>query len=494
MKKFTLSILLSAVAFCNYAQVKDSFFSENKVNGIWVKNGLDIQTLNASCDVSSNLFKAWDEATQSYVNASLTTYVFDNTGSVTGALTQNWDAANNVWVNNSKASYTYSDDGLHYTNIVKAWDLINNTWVNNYRILVEFNPDGTTRASEFDFSDGINWLPQARTFNTYDDQKRVIEFLYQAYTNNAWVNNSRSVNDYSGKGLSFSYYWDAFSNQWVKAQRSFNKYLSSTALATKQLYQSYTGINWQNQARYSTDYNANNLLTRNVGDFWDPALMNWHNGFRMGADYYDDGAQRSFIFESWDTNSNSWNFGYRATFTNNACGNLLEFTTPVEVSNSKTNIFDLSRAGINPLLPGMHTNNKPGRQFNMQMSNGKASVYDFYYSSGQKQFAFSLVRRSIAKPQAAKAAISSSITLQGNNKVRISPNPAKNYFTLDLSGYKTQGSVILKLNDLSGKQLIQQKVQAGTVQNISLPYLQKGMYLVSIITGKEIHTQKLMIQ
>lgn len=494
MKKFTLSILLSAAVLCNFAQVKDSFFSENKVNGIWVKNGLDIQTLNASCDVSSDLFKVWDEGTQSYVNASLTTYAFDNTGTVTGALTQNWDAANNVWVNNGKSSYKFSDDGLYFTNIVKAWDLVTNTWVNNYRIVAQYNPDGTTRASEFYLSDGISWLPQARTFNTYDDQKRVTEFLYQAYTNNAWVNNSRSVNDYSGKGLSFSYYWDAFSNQWVKAQRSFNKYLSSTALVTKQLYQSYTGVNWQNQSRSGTEYNDNNLVTKNQGDFWDPALMNWYNGFRMATDYYDDGSQRSFIFESWDTNSSSWNFGYRATFTNNACGSVLEFTTPVEITNSKTNIFDRNRSGVDPVLQSMNTNNKPGRQFNMQMSNNNASVYDFNYISGQKQFAFTLVRKSIMKPPLAKAATSNNIALQGDNKVRISPNPAKNYFTVDLTAYKTQESAILKLSDLSGKQLMQQKVQAGSVQNINLPYLQKGTYLVTIIAGKEVRTQKLMIQ
>jgi Secretion system C-terminal sorting domain len=494
MKKFTLSILLSAVAFCSYAQVKDTVFSENKVNGIWAKNGIDIQTLNASCDVSSNLFQVWDEGTQSYINAALTTYAFDNTGTVTGALTQNWDAANSVWINNSKASYTFSDDGLHFTNIVQAWDATTNTWINNYRILAEYNPDGTTRASEFDLSDGINWLPQARNFNAYDDQKRVIEFLYQVYTNNVWVNNSRAVNDYSGKGLSFSYYWDAYNNQWIKAQRSFNKYLSTTVLPTKTLYQSYTGINWQNQSRYATEYNDANMLTRNKGDFWDAALKNWYNGFHAATDYYDDGSQRSFIFESWDVNSSSWSFGYRATYTNNACGTMLEFTPPAEVSNSKANIFDVSRYGINHAFQSSNAGNKTGRYFNMQMSNGKASVYDFNYTSGQKQFAFSLVRKSMMKPRAAKAETGSNIVLQGKNKVLISPNPAKNYFALDLSSYKTQGSVILKLTDLSGKHIMQQKVQAGSVQNISLPYLQTGMYLVTIIAGKEIHTQKLMVQ
>ncbi|CAN5477719.1 hypothetical protein BH10BAC2_BH10BAC2_22700 [soil metagenome] len=494
MKKFTLSILLSAVAFCSYAQVKDTVFSEQKVNGIWVKNGIDIQTLNESCDVLSNLFQVWNEGTQSYINASLTTYAFDNTGTVTGALTQSWDAANNVWVNNGRSSYIFSDDGLHFTNLAQSWDVVNSAWINSFRILVQYNPDGTTQASEFDLNDGINWLPQARTFNTYDDQKRAIEFLYQVYTNNVWVNNSRAVNDYSGKALSFSYYWDAYNNQWVKAQRSFNKYLNTTALPAKTLYQSYTGINWQNQSRYATEYNAANMLTRNKGDFWDAALKDWYNGFRVANDYFDDGSQRSFLFESWDTYSSSWNFGYRATYTNNACGTILDFTPPVEVSNSKTNIFDRSRSVINPVLQSRNTSNKTGRHFNMQMSSGKTSVYDFNYTSGQKQFSFSLVRKSILKPQKAKAASSSNSILQGNDKVLISPNPAKNYFTLDLSGYKTQGSVILKVNDLSGKQLMQQKVQAGSVQNISLPFVQKGMYIVTIIAGKNVHTQKLMIQ
>ena len=494
MKKSTLSILLLAVAFSNYAQVKDTVSSENKVNGVWVKNGLDILTMNASCDVSSDLFQLWDEGTQSYVNASLNTYMFDNAGTVTGALLQTWDAANNVWVKSSRASYIFSDDRLHFTNIVKSWDAGNSTWVNSYRILAKYNPDGTTQASEFDFSDGINWLPQARTFNTYDDQKRTTGFLYQVYTNNAWINNSRAVNDYSGKGLSLNYYWDAFNNQWIKSQRSFNKYLSATALTTKQLYQSYTGINWQNQSRSASEYNAGNMLTRNNGDLWDAALKNWYNGFRVAADYYDDGSQHSFKFESWDANSSSWSFGYRATYTNNACGTMLEFTPPVEISNSKANLFNESLFGINPALQSRDNSNNIDRHFNMQMSNGKTAAYDLTYTSGQKQFAFRLTTKPTMKQQAAKAATSSNITLQGNNKVLIAPNPAKNYFIVDLSGYKTQGTVLLRLTDVSGRNMMQQNVKAGSVQNISLPNLQKGMYLVTIIAGKDINTQKLMVQ
>ncbi|CAN5189617.1 hypothetical protein BH11BAC6_BH11BAC6_14530 [soil metagenome] len=459
---------------------------------VWFKNGLDIITYNAECITVTDLFQVWNAVSQSYVNNRLTTNSFDANGTVNKQKVQIWDDVKHVWVNSFRSLYVFSSDQLHFTNTGQEW--LASAWHNNYRVLVEYNVDGTTKASEFDISDGTNWLPQARSLYSYDAAQRTTDFLNQAYANNEWVNTSRTSFDYSGKGLSFSYYWDSFNNQWVKSQRSFNKYVPNTALTTKQLYQTYTGIEWDNQARYETSYNADNMATKNNGQFWDLALKNWYNGFRVSLDYYDDGSQQFFSFESWDVSTNTWSWGYRTKITNNACGVALEFTPPVEVSDNKTGIANANRLGLKPSVQNKSNSNNINRQYNMQMSNGKTSAYDFTYHSGQKQFAFQLVLKPIVKQQVSKSAVSSNIMQQSNSNILISPNPAKNYFTLNLTGYKTQGNVMLKLTDVSGKNIMQQRVQAGSVQNINLPHLQKGLYIVTIISGKNINTQKLMVE
>ncbi|MBG9377489.1 T9SS type A sorting domain-containing protein [Panacibacter sp. DH6] len=476
MKKSTFSILLLAVCVLANAQVKDTVFSDNKQNGVWVKNGIDIQTLNPDCSVATNLFQAWDEATSSYVTRALTTYTYDEAGNVASILSQVWDALAGSWINSGRSIYTYSSDGRYFTNLSQGWDLVNKQWINSFRIRVEFNADGTTNTSQFDLYDAsLGWLAQARTFNTYDDQQRVINFVYQYYVNNAWVNNSRTTFDYSKGGLSFSYYWDPFNAVWVKSQRGFNDYLPGTAVATKQLYQSYTGSSWLNQSRTSTNYNAANLVERARNEVWDVATAGWINGFRVNSGYYSDGSQQYFKFESWDAFSNAWSFGYRATYTNNACATTIDFTPSIEMLTD-----DKSENRIKKLL---------ATQANLP----KAWITERSFASGNRQIAVTVKRKLAVKRHAVQAAPQHN-NLAAGNKVLLSPNPAKGYFTLNLGSYKMQESITMIITDLSGKKIMQQQLAAGSVQQVALPNVQKGMYIVSVIAGKSIQTHKLMVE
>ena len=73
----------------------------------------------------------------------------------------------------------------------------------------------------------------------------------------------------------------------------------------------------------------------------------------------------------------------------------------------------------------------------------------------------------------------------GNNKLTITPNPAKNY--LSVIGITRKGE--LTISDLSGKQLSRQIVNAQSV-SINIDFLQSGMYLLQYFDGEQRKTIK----
>ena len=104
-----------------------------------------------------------------------------------------------------------------------------------------------------------------------------------------------------------------------------------------------------------------------------------------------------------------------------------------------------------------------------------------------------MILSSAQAPQKINSQAKSGVTAKSNSGFTLSPNPARNYFNINLSAYKNAGSIMLKLTDISGKLILQQKLNA-TIQRVDLPSLQKGIYIVTIISGKQTQNQKLVIE
>jgi hypothetical protein len=78
--------------------------------------------------------------------------------------------------------------------------------------------------------------------------------------------------------------------------------------------------------------------------------------------------------------------------------------------------------------------------------------------------------------------------------ITLYPNPAHSYFviadyeSLDVS----KASVVVR--DITGRMLINQKFNNTTEQKINIASLSKGLYMVSIVTPGNVHTQKLLVE
>lgn len=87
------------------------------------------------------------------------------------------------------------------------------------------------------------------------------------------------------------------------------------------------------------------------------------------------------------------------------------------------------------------------------------------------------------------------ITIDANSlRISIHPNPAHSYFVVDnYSNIDVKNSTVL-VRDMSGRTLINQKFTNNPEQRIDISMLSRGMYVVSIVTNVNVHTQKLLVQ
>ncbi len=81
-----------------------------------------------------------------------------------------------------------------------------------------------------------------------------------------------------------------------------------------------------------------------------------------------------------------------------------------------------------------------------------------------------------------------------NSNFRIYPNPAGDYFTLELNGIDMKGIAKVTVNGMNGASLITQEVSGAMKHQISVTGLKTGIYFVKVQTGSDVQTLKLIKQ
>lgn len=487
-------LTLAALAFAStsFSQTKDSMLSEMLINGVWQKYTLDITMRDADCNATSQLELAWNESTQSWVNSYLSVYKIDNTTDNIETVQQGWDATNNAWVNYSRSALLNSSNGKKRTYTFEFWDAGSNTYVGSYRLIDDHDSTGRTVVTEFDnFSNG-EWQKVQRGLLHYDENGYVNDNIFQVWTNNAWVNNGRTISSYSGKGETIEYYWDIGNQSWIKTSRTFNNYIKGTN-AKKSLGQILSGTEWQNNFRSESNYNDDNLMYSNFQQTWDANSSVWINSSKASYDYYPNKSPHHFKFEAWDPSSNTWVYGFRTSSPDINCLQSLQVvpvvatknTTGLSVQNKSDHYFLHS-------MPQAKTSNNIQKIFNPLASDARHTVYDLTMNRNGKQYAYELILTTAVQSKTMNSKTTGNAVVSAK-AFTISPNPAKNYFNINLPAYKNAGDIILKISDMSGKVVMQKTTGAG-MQRIDIASLQKGIYIVSIISGKEMQTAKLVVQ
>jgi hypothetical protein len=78
--------------------------------------------------------------------------------------------------------------------------------------------------------------------------------------------------------------------------------------------------------------------------------------------------------------------------------------------------------------------------------------------------------------------------------VTITPNPARNLFTINTDGNVNFNNSTLFIRDLSGQTVLKQNLFGNGAKTIDISRLVKGVYVITIVTSSKTYTEKLLVE
>ncbi|MDQ1265701.1 MAG: hypothetical protein QG635_852 [Bacteroidota bacterium] len=226
-------------------------------------------------------------ASDDWVNWNKTSNTFDAAGNPIEAITQNWQA--NDWVNKSKTNMEYDSEGRITTYLNYNW--MSDLWIGNQKTNYQYDEMGNTFMIEnyrYQAGDWVQLNRETREYldtgiiktrlvqsyasgsftNTsidsaiYDTDMFLIENVTSAWSNGAWVLNSRQLymrNPDSTISEYKSQIWNAANSEWVDNVKAQFIYTDNNKTIERTIT-TFTGDNWQNSTRTIQKQNSNNNL------------------------------------------------------------------------------------------------------------------------------------------------------------------------------------------------------------------------------------------
>ena len=225
--------------------------------------------------------------------------------------------------NEIRTLLSYNSAGLVETETVQNWDTTaaapTGTWIATQRSTYDYDGSGnvTQRVDEFWDRDAQNWVPSSQTLNTYDASDRLAEQVIQtADGSGGWINSERTENTYGPNGLTqtIEQEWDLFFQTWRDDFRTlFTSPSADTEIETDQFW---TGIDWENDERHTTQLNANDFPEIETVEQWTGSA--WINNDRTQNSYTTiEGTQKleQSLDQIWILGSGTWENDSRVTLS-----------------------------------------------------------------------------------------------------------------------------------------------------------------------------------
>ncbi|HSH64882.1 MAG TPA: T9SS type A sorting domain-containing protein [Bacteroidia bacterium] len=283
----------------------------------------------------------------------------------------------------SRFAYNYNDDlSLSYFTYVR-W--LNGEWINFGKNSYTYNSDGNLESvlEELFNESPEEWIKNTRDVYNYDSLGNRIFSLRQYFNGQEFVNNFKSENCFEGKNLISSVRQDWTDNEWVNSSKSIYTYTPEKVKVTA-LFQVWANEQWVNYGL--TNYGYDEMLNVNTiqsktwqenqwidyalglfeyGDYNNLIIENWlrivnnnrENWFRIFYEYDDDNNLVHLYGEEWI--NNQWVPENEPLKVTNPAGILysylakevfLYYSKPTSVGYEKNiaNEFNLSQNYPNP--------------------------------------------------------------------------------------------------------------------------------------------------
>ena len=285
----------------NGPSAKQTYYEKNVwSNGAWIGSAKELWEFNAKG--SQTLHEKYGWANGDWAISQQDNSVFD--ASNRNILVENYTYTNGVQKGTKKEEYTYYGTTTKKTSTIK-YKWANNAWAENTKSVNDYDAAGNTTETA-----AYNWVNEAwqgagtRTLQTFNSSKKVTEKITQVWSNttNDWLNKTRTTMEYSGSKTiqEASYTWQ--NDAWVGTSRSDWSYNAAGQNDTIKTYTN-NGTEWVYSNRTVTTYSAKGAVIMTHKSAWDGA--HWALVSMTRNDIIIDAEGRQLLNANWKCGSDS---------------------------------------------------------------------------------------------------------------------------------------------------------------------------------------------
>lgn len=380
-----------------------------------------------------------------------------------------------------KSELAHNKKSYMWQNYTTNWEMVSES-------LYEYNAKGQiTKETTLD----QNAMPIIRSLRTYDSQNRMISEIVENYIDNDWYANSRYNIVYDQNStvileereqlinnewvLVYGYKIESDSvsaNQEIITHLSYNVDMKfyenkSQEIISKEnnviseiIYKTWDGSAWQNESAEGYDYNQVGEISNVIIVKWSDGQ--WHNSEMLYNISWKDAKSflpNSFEVKTWNgvswTNDSKIEYQYAANGGITSIGYIYEANEwKIQFGYRMTNTFDS----------------------NQRLAETITQIYEGLVWTNMSKDVFSDYR------------ISTGIKSEKVSSINVYPNPTSDNIYFDLT--EKQGEARVLISDLSGRAIIDTKIELSSTKNIDVQSLNKGYYIINLIVGEHKYQQK----
>jgi len=380
-------------------------------------------------------------------------FTYTNAGNVATIIS--FENDNQVMVKDTKEEYTYDANGRVVERHLLEWDNSTSQWGEKSKEITSYTTTSYT----------------------------ITSFIWDVSTS-LWskINKKETLlNQNSLDSLTLSYSWN---NQWNLNSRTHYTYNSNNDI-TLSLREVKNGNNWVNNGKTEWTYDTNYNLLKASNFIWDSQNNVYINSYIHKSGYDSQNNRIYDVDASYDISNSSWNYYDSTIYTYSANADLdssFDYSWngtsgSWELESKSLMTYDNNYALSDLILPMAMFDDDDLMYFNHMLtkmegygnSNGPwelAFVYDIYYSDF----------------------VATSIDQAESNSISIAPNPAQDYFMVNMEG---QQLIDINIYDATGRLVKTQETTSDS--KINIRDLKSGIYFLQIIDAKkQVYSSKLI--
>jgi len=391
---------------------------------------------------------------------------------------------NGEWINYSMVSYAYDTYGNMTLMKIYDWTdetgwVITNQWTHSYdyfgnrlSVLAQVLMNGSL----------ANAGMQAYT---YDSSGNLISLLHQQWQNSAWINYSISLYTYNSLSKTETYTFKLWeNNEWSDKSMVFYAYDPEGDLKSEMGF-SYSMEAWHETYYYHYRWDSTGNKTYQLSQEWDPLENSWIDYRTDSINYNSNGNwvswHQMFHYETWETTTLR-----TRDFDNDQ--NLImileqEWTGETWVNHAKAEyMFEQGKVSAKAYdwLAEQWVDSFLNESLDVIIGGNivydtRAKSLDLYYTD------VTGIEDEPLSPE--------------NEIIHCLPNPATNQITIEINQEWRVDDFQIELYNQSGQRvrILKMSSNLATTTSLNVEHLPPGSYVMSITSGKESYTQKIIL-